>query len=148
AVDDSGSRYDLARTEDGGATWSRIGGAGAPLVDVAFSSLTDGFLTAADRRRADVLFRTTDGGGTWTRQHLRPPAGLPKSAEPWLFPVLPPSVGAPLTLRAVSRRESATRPSWEATYAYVRDGDGWTAPHRLPMPPMSFGRDRLVPGPD
>lgn len=142
-------RSDPARTEDGGATWSRIEATGElPLIQVAFSSLTDGLLIAADLRRGDVLYRTTDGGATWTRQQLPPPPGLPAKAETWLFPVLTPQVGNLLTLRAVSGRESTARPRWEGTYGYARAGDGWSGPHRLPMPPASFGNDLLVPGPD
>jgi hypothetical protein len=144
-----GPRSDLARTEDGGATWSRIDGAGdLPPIQVAFSSVTDGLLIAADLLRADILYRTTDGGSTWTRQQLSPPPGLPAGAETWLFPVLGPEVGNLLTLRAVSRRESTTRPRWEGTYGYARNGDGWTGPYRLPMAPAGFGNDLLVPGPD
>jgi hypothetical protein len=145
----SDSRMDLARTEDGGATWIRIEIAGyPPTIDVAFSSLTDGLLVTVDRRRADHLFATTDGGLTWTRQRLRPPPGLPKGAETWLRPVLGPQVGNLLTLRAISRREGAVRPEWEGTYAYVRSDDGWDGPLRLPMGEGPFGRDLLVPGPD
>jgi photosystem II stability/assembly factor-like uncharacterized protein len=142
-------RSDPARTEDGGATWSRIEGTGdLPLIQVAFSSLTDGLLIAADLRRADILYRTADGGITWTRQQLPPPPGLPARAETWLFPVLSPEVGNLVTLRAVSRRESTTRPRWEGTFGYARSGDGWTGPYRLPMPPASLGNDLLAPGPD
>jgi hypothetical protein len=142
-------RPDLARTSDGGATWSRIERKDELAVtNVAFSSSTDGLLIAADLRRADILYRTTDAGLTWTRQHLTPPPGIPKRAETWLFPVVTPEVGNLLTLRAVSRRESATRPAWEGTYAYARDGDGWTGPHRLPTAPASTGHDLLVPDPD
>jgi hypothetical protein len=155
--DTEGPRNDLARTEDGGATWSRIDGVpwgqiegtgDLPTVQVAFSSVTDGLLIAADRLRADILYRTTDGGTTWTRQRLLPPPGLPARAETWLFPVLSPEVGNLLTLRAVSRRESINRPRWEGTYGYARTGDGWTTPYRLPMAPASLGHDLLVPGPD
>jgi hypothetical protein len=149
SVPDSYPRTDPARTEDGGATWSRIEGtADLPLVQVAFATPADGLLVAQDRHRADILYRTTDGGTTWTRQQLALPPGVPKSAETWLFPVQGPEVGTLLTLRAVSRRPAATRPPWEGTFGYARTGDGWTGPHRLPMPPASVGHDLLAPGPD
>ena len=142
-------RSDLAFTGDGGATWSRIEGQDElAVIDVAFSSVTHGLLVATELRRADILYRTTDGGLTWTRQHLTPPPGMPKRAETWLFPVMTPEVGNLLTLRAVSRRESTPRPAWEGTYAYARDGEGWTGPHRLPTAPASIGHDLLVPDPD
>lgn len=149
SVLDAYPRSDPARTEDGGATWSRIEGAGdLPLIQVAFSSLTDGLLIAADLHRADVLYRTIDGGTTWTRQQLPPPPGLPARAETWLFPVLSPDVGNLLTLRAASRRGWTIRPRWESTFGYARSGDDWTGPYRLPMPPASVGHDLLAPGPD
>lgn len=142
-------RTDLARTGDGGATWSRSDGTGdLPLIQVAFSSLDDGLLIAADRRRADILYQTTDGGDTWTRQRLIPPPRLRASVETWLFPVLHPEAGNLLTLRAVSRVESITRPDWEGTYAYARAGDGWAGPYRLPMRPAGMGNDLLVPDPE
>jgi len=142
-------RSDLARTGDGGATWSRIEGEDElAVIDVAFSSPNDGLLVATELRRADILHRTNDSGLTWTRQHLTPPPRMPKSAETWLFPVVTPEVGNLLTLRAVSSRESAARPAWEGTYAYARDGDGWSGPHRLPTAPASVGHDLLVPDPD
>jgi photosystem II stability/assembly factor-like uncharacterized protein len=143
------SRKDIARTEDGGATWSRIeGDPDVAVVQVAFSSLADGLLIAADLRRADILYGTIDGGNIWTRHPLTPPPGMPARAETWLFPVLTPEVGKMLTLRAVSRRESTSRPRWEGTYGYVRTGDGWSEPYRLPMAPASLGHDLLAPGPD
>jgi len=143
------SGAELGRTGDGGATWSRIEGEEElAVVNVAFSSPTDGLLVAADLRRADILYRTTDSGLTWTRQHLTPPPAMPKRAEAWLFAVTTPEVGEMLTLRAVSRKESTTRPVWEGTYAYARDGDGWTGPVRLPTAPASMGHDLLVPDPD
>src|SRR5262249_26438823 len=84
-VPGSDFRSDLARTEDGGATWSRIDGTGyPPPVQVAFATPTDGLVVAQDRHRADILYRTTDGGTTWARQHLAPPPGVPKGAETWL----------------------------------------------------------------
>jgi hypothetical protein len=149
SVLDAYPRTDLARTDDGGATWSRIeGSADLPLIEIAFSSRTAGLLVAQDRHRAHLLYRTTDGGGTWTRQHLDPPPGVPNSAETWLFPVHGPAVGSLLTLRAVSRRQTSARPGWEGTYAYARTGEGWTGPHRLPMPPATVGYDLLAPAPD
>ncbi|HEV8560473.1 MAG TPA: hypothetical protein VGR06_29435, partial [Actinophytocola sp.] len=63
-----------------------------------------------------------------TRRHLPPPRGVPKSAETWLFPVLGPSPGKLLTLRAVSRRPSDARPSWEGTFAYACTGESWAGP--------------------
>jgi hypothetical protein len=149
SVTDSYPRSDPARTEDGGATWSRIEGAGdLPLIQVAFSSQTDGLLIAQDRHRADILYRTTDGGTTWTRQQLAPPPGVPKSAETWLFPVQGAEMGSLLTLRAVSRRQAAARPPWEGTFGYARIGDGWVGPQRLPMRPASVGNDLLALAPD
>jgi len=140
---------DLARTEDGGATWSRIDGTGyPPMIQVAFSSPADGLLIEQDRHRADILHRTSDGGEAWTRQQLSAPPRVPKTAETWLLPVLSSSPGQLLTLRAVSRRPSGVRPAWEGTYAYARAGEGWAGPHSLPMTPASVGHDVLAPGPD
>jgi photosystem II stability/assembly factor-like uncharacterized protein len=73
---------DLARTEDCGATWSRIDGTGyPPMIQVSFSSAADGLLIEQDQHRADILYSTTDAGETRTRRHLPPPRGVPKSAE-------------------------------------------------------------------
>lgn len=120
---------DLARTEDCGATWSRIDGTGyPPMIQVSFSSAADGLLIEQDQHRADILYSTTDAGETRTRRHLPPPRGVPKSAETWLFPVLGPSPGKLLTLRAVSRRPSDARPSWEGTFAYACTGESWAGP--------------------
>ncbi len=148
-VPDAYPRTDLARTEDGGATWSRLDGAGdLPMVHIAFATQANGLLIAQDRHRADILYRTTGGGVTWTRQHLASPPGVLKSAETWLFPVQGAQVGSMLTLRAVSRRQAGVRLSWEGTYGYVRAASGWIGPFRLPMPPASLGHDLLARGPD
>src|SRR5262249_48137802 len=108
----------------------------------------EGTAAAQARTRAATLSRTPDGGPPWARQHLAPPPGVPKGAETWLFPVQGPEVGTLLTLRAVSRRPAATRPSWEGTFGYARTGDGWTGPYRVPMPPASVGNDLPATRPD
>jgi len=114
-------RTEMARTEDGGATWSRIECPDDGFIRFAFSSATDGLAVAADRHRADILYATTDGGTIWTRESLAAPPGVPASAETWLIPVIRPGVGTLLLLRALSRRESS-RPRWEATFAYAHLG--------------------------
>jgi hypothetical protein len=145
------ARSDLARTEDGGATWCRIEGPDdLPCTQVGFSSATDGLLFAADRHRADLLFVTNDGGTTWTREPLAPAPGVPARAETWLRPAIRPGAGPLLLLRAMSRREDA-RPPWEGTFAYVPSGGGepgWSGPYRLPMRPTVGHEDIAVPGTD
>jgi hypothetical protein len=143
AVLDRPARKDLARTEDGGATWCRIEGPdNLPRIQVAFSSATDGLLVAADRHRADLLYVTADGGTTWTREPLTAPPGVPASAETWLRPVVRPGVGVLLLLRALSRRKG--------TFAYSRrsGGHSWSGPYRLPMTPTRSRDDLLVLGGD
>jgi hypothetical protein len=145
------TRSDLARTEDGGATWSRIERSDElPPVQVAFSSAIDGLLVAADRHRADLLFVTADGGTTWMREPLAAAPGVPARAETWLRPVIRPGAEPLLLLRARSRREDA-RPPWEGAFAYVSSGDGypgWSGPYRLPMTPARGQEDIAVPGAD
>lgn len=53
----------IARTTDGGATWTRqASGPAAILADVAFTTSDTGVVVG---ERGTIL-RTTDGGGTWT----------------------------------------------------------------------------------
>jgi hypothetical protein len=145
----SGVTTGLARTSDGGATWERADGIGRlPVIDAVFSSPRDGLIVEQDGDRADLLRATADGGRTWTPRPVPPPPGLPKTAETWLFPVLGPEPGRLLTVRAVARTRRIPGPRWEGVWAYARDGDGWSGPHRLPSAPASLDRDLLVPGPD
>ncbi|MBO0868363.1 MAG: hypothetical protein J2P15_07330 [Micromonosporaceae bacterium] len=140
-------RTDAARSADGGASWSRVDGAGdLPLIRVRFFSPRDGMLIAEDRLRADILYRTSDGGHTWNRQHLAPPPRLPPGAMTQLYPVGPDL----LMLSAVSPTHPASRPRprWEGSYGYQQTKDGWADPIRLPMPPADNGPDLLVPAPD
>jgi len=141
-------RTDVARTEDGGATWTKNGSPeNLPFTQVAFSTVTDGLLIAAEGFRNDILYVTGDGGTTWTRQPLAPPPGLPATAETLLSPVI--RSGDPvLLLRAYSRRQST--PRWAGSYAYLGTdrGQTWSGPHRLPMAPSWTQPDLAVPGRD
>jgi photosystem II stability/assembly factor-like uncharacterized protein len=151
SVLDDYPRTAMARTGDGGATWSRIECPedGFPFSKVAFSSATDGLAVAVDRHRADILYATADGGTIWTRESLAAPPGVPASAETWLRPVIRPEVGTVLLLRALSRRASTRPRRWEATFAYAHLGQHrWSGPHKLPMTPTQSWDDLLVLGED
>jgi photosystem II stability/assembly factor-like uncharacterized protein len=69
----------LFRSEDGGATWSRVsldpGTSAALFVSVAFDPSTPGVAYAASSMYG--IFKSVDGGLTWTRkQEGLPPAGF------------------------------------------------------------------------
>jgi photosystem II stability/assembly factor-like uncharacterized protein len=121
----------LTRTQDGGASWQLTEDRGdRPLVHVAFSSSTDGVAVAVDDQRSDILYTTDDGGDTWTRTILPPPP-VPTNAMATLTPSV--RTGTPtLLILQVGTRPKQAPAGWTGTYAYLRDGQGWSGPHRLP----------------
>lgn len=135
---------DVARTGDGGATWATMQAPGdLPVSLVAFSTLTNGVLVAAGRRRSDILWVTGDGGDTWTRIPLPSPP-VPEYATTWLTPVARPQKPILLLLRA--ERHSQKPAPWAGTFAYYGGGQSWSGPYRLPMTPT--GLDFAVVGVD
>ncbi|NUT23892.1 MAG: hypothetical protein HOV77_32415 [Hamadaea sp.] len=140
-----GGSSGLVRTGDGGATWERLAADDStPIVDFAFADAAHGMRVAQEGHRADLLDVTEDGGRSWTRLALPLPPGLPATAETWLFPVLRPNPGELLTLRTVARSRRNPGPTWQGVWAYARDGDEWSGPHRLPTSPAAVDRDILV----
>jgi hypothetical protein len=116
----------LARTDDGGATWTEADVPEGSLV--AFASPNDGVLIAPRDGGPDMLHVTGDGGGTWTAHRLPEPADVPAAIGGSLHPVTRPGTAVVLLLRSIG-----------GVYAY--DGShGWSQAHRLPMKPT---RDRL-----
>lgn len=59
---------ELLRTTDGGATWSRVGGAPAQAQTVCFSDAAAGFLGTPGK-----VWHTSDGGKTWALAFSEPP---------------------------------------------------------------------------
>jgi hypothetical protein len=141
----SGMRSDLVRTRDGGATWQRLEGAGGlAVVDMHFQSATDGLMVAAEGNRADLLYRTVDAGVSWEPEPLERPPALPAKADVRFDPVARRDGGV-LVLSARSSRDSARRPKWEGSYAYLRVAQrDWAGPYRLPMVPVRSRRPHPV----
>lgn len=96
----------LYRTADGGRHWSIVPSSTIPneanLKDVAFTSVTTGWLLAMTEGPSEpVLYRTSDGGADWSPVALAVPpalAGPQAEAEPLSGPhFATPQIGAVLT---------------------------------------------------
>jgi photosystem II stability/assembly factor-like uncharacterized protein len=65
---DGGPTGWVAKSTDGGETWTRVLERGAYLRKVAFADADHGWAASWDHEAGTTLFRTTDGGATWTVQ--------------------------------------------------------------------------------
>ncbi|GIH16868.1 hypothetical protein Raf01_50400 [Rugosimonospora africana] len=121
----------VAQTKDGGASWQLARShADLPPTRIAFSSPADGVAVAGDGLHSDTLYVTGDGGGTWSRTVLPPPP-VPSNAVVTLSPVV--RAGTPMLLLMRVEPDARQAPAgWTGTYAYLREGQEWSGPHRLP----------------
>jgi hypothetical protein len=127
----------LARTGDGGATWTEDPLPPGVFTGVAFRDAAEGYLTPDPYATGDFCaYATTDGGHTWQAQPLRPPKGVGRRLRPVLLPPRFAGDGSALiTLRASLASESVPKqPPAAGLYGYVRaPGDsGWSMPAKLP----------------
>lgn len=140
-VPPSGSAGSIARTEDGGATWSDAGEmpASGPL---RFVDRRRGFVTAEVGWGGHGFYATTDGGATWTRPAVTLPAGVvtdQASFDPPRFfgrrGVLPVRIGYPSPSRVV-------------VYASTDSGATWEAAGLVDLPPGTAAGPVAVAAPD
>ena len=128
----------LFSTDDGGATWTRLGGlpdlgevvvdGPGPTAQIVFSSALDGWAVTGptfggsgqQTSPGGVLYRTTDGGASWS-----PASGLPSKDQFALPTFFGTHTGVVLSNPAGVPKQS--------TSVFVTDDGGvtWTA-HRLP----------------
>jgi photosystem II stability/assembly factor-like uncharacterized protein len=111
---------DLYRTDDGGATWTKLS---IPVAGVpTFTSPSDGFLTGGVA--SDQFYATTDGGASWARVTLSIPSDAPSNEGAISPPVFLNSRVGVLTVTYGSEKSGEV--AWDAT----NDGGvTWTIRH-------------------
>jgi photosystem II stability/assembly factor-like uncharacterized protein len=154
-----GERGAVARTSDGGATWSALAApTNADVRDVVFTTPTDGYLLDHD----GALFATSDGGSSWRRRDTGSigPARAVAVPRPGTLVLIgprgifratgaqPPSaVGGPdaarAALSAVVEHPGGPLVAYGAlsrsVFSSTDDGASWT---RIPLPPHTSVRAR------
>ena len=140
-VPPSGSAGLIARTDDGGDTWSDAGEmpASGPL---RFVDRRRGFVTAEAGWGGHAFYATKDGGATWTQPALALPAGV--AADQVTFD--PPRFFGPRGILPV--RIGYPSPSRVALYATADTGATWTPAGLLDLPAGTSAGPVAVAAPD
>jgi photosystem II stability/assembly factor-like uncharacterized protein len=148
----SQSSASIFRTSDGGSSWTRIahvdyGGRSQGLTadgdkdNLAFSSASDGWLTASSAAGNAIIWVTGDGGVTWKQQSLPAPPGVYVSGNampgaPRFFGPRQGVLPVEINLMPLPTNSSQSVPAQgypRVLYAYVSNdgGQSWTTV-RLP----------------
>jgi len=118
----TGREGTVARTTDGGASWSSSTVDSADLLDVTFVDASCGWIVG----RGGTIYRSEDGGGTWTRIPFN---GFPQDDDLYKVEFIDPSLGFVLGHQGVYRTEDG--------------GKNWTN-HWLPIDPCRGAWDMSV----
>jgi len=140
-VPPSGSAGGIARTEDGGDTWSDAGEmpVSGPL---RFIDGRRGFVAAEGGWGGHAFYTTIDGGATWAQPALALPAGV--AADQVTFD--PPRFFGPRGILPV--RVGYPSPSRVAFYVTADTGGTWTAAGLVDLPPGTAAGPVAVAAPD